>query len=35
MVSLFDLILGFLERILGLSWGKWDADDRPDLVLDE
>ena len=35
MFRLFDLILVLIERVLGLSWGKWDADDRPDLVLDE
>ena len=35
MFKLFDLILVFLERVFGLSWGEWDADDRPDLLPSE
>ena len=32
---LFDLILVFLERVFGLSWGEWVTDDRPYLVPNE
>ena len=35
MFKLFDLILVFLERVFGLSWGEWDADDRPGLAPSE
>lgn len=35
MFRLFDLILVFLERVFGLSWGEWRADDRPNLMPNE
>ena len=35
MFRLFDLILVFLERVFGLSWGEWGADDRPNLIPNE
>ena len=35
MFRLFDLILTFLERVFGFSWGEWDADDRPHLIPNE
>lgn len=35
ILELFDLILVFLERVFGLSWGEWVTDDRPYLVPNE
>lgn len=35
MFKLFDLFLMLLERLFGLSWGEWEADDRPGLVPKE